>query len=263
VIDLHSHILPGLDDGSANLEESLEMCRIAVNNGITTITATPHMLNERFNVSKEKIFEEIARLVDILKTEKIPLNIEPGSEVRLNADLLPFLDEDRAMTMGNAGRYILLELPGEILPHGLDKYLFSVQLTGLIPIIAHPERNFEVQSHPEVLEQFVSSGTLLQITAGSLTGLFGSRVQKCATWLLKSNMAHLVGSDAHSADYRTPVLKAAYNLVKRKKGNDEAQNVFITRPEIILAGETIDTPEIKRSRGPFTFLRRLRSGGQN
>lgn len=239
MIDLHVHILPGLDDGPIDWAESLRMCRMAGAAGTKTVTAAPHMYNGVHVVSREDILAGVRELRDRLLEENIALDIAPGAEVYVHGELAGLLQEGKVMTLGDKGRYLLLEVPLDIMPRGLDHYLFSIHLAGVVPILAHPERNFDVQSHPEMLAKLISSGTLLQLTAGSLFGLFGSRAKKCAMKLLKAGMGHLVASDAHDAGSRAPILDEAYHIVKKTIGTEEADEVFVTRPARILAGESL------------------------
>lgn len=260
MIDLHMHILPGMDDGPKDMAESLEMCRLAAQDGTRVVCATPHMFNGVYEVSRERILAGVQELRARIAEEKIDLEIVPGAEVYVHMELCQFLDKGLVLTPGDSGRYLLLELPSDILPPMLDRYLFTIQLAGVTPILAHPERNFEIQTDPSVLVQTVTSGSLLQITAGSLFGDFGSRAHKCAHKLLKMGMAHLVGSDAHHALGRIPGLEKSYRLVKRTLGKREAESVFYNRPSRILIGQRIEVPEIKTKQGIGLFRRFGRGG---
>ena len=260
MIDLHMHLLPGLDDGPPGMAESLEMCRLAVARGTKTVVTTPHMFNGVFDVSREDILEGVSRLRRRLEAEQLDLDVLPGADVHIHIDLCRFIEEGKVMTIGDGGRYLLLELPSGVIPRGLDRYLFTIRLAGITPIITHPERNFEIQSDPGRLAEPVSSGVLLQVTADSLIGTFGSGPHRCAMKLLGAGMAHLVASDAHSPAYRSPGLEKAYQVVKRTLGEAEANEVFIRRPARILAGETVEVPEI-RARQRFGFLKKWRMQG--
>ena len=255
MIDLHMHLLPGLDDGPPGTAESLEMCRLAISRGMKTVVATPHMFNGVYNVSREDILEGVSKLRRRLEEERLDLDVLPGADVHSHIDICRFIEEGKVMTLGDGGHYLLLELPSGVIPRGLDRYLFTIRLAGITPIITHPERNFEIQSDPWRIARTVSTGVLLQITADSLTGAFGSRPQRCALKLLGAGMAHLVASDAHSTVYRSPGLEKAYQVVKRTLGEAEADEVFHHRPARILAGETVEVPEI-RLRQRFGFLKK-------
>lgn len=243
MIDLHCHILPGLDDGPSSIEEALEMCRIAFEDGIRTIVATPHMLNGMFPVEREAIFEAFLRLFETLTQKSIPIRILPGADVHLDQAVPGCLERGELVTVANLGRHLLLELPQDIVPEGLEELLFQVQLKGVTPIITHPERNVEVQQRPAILDDLVRAGSLTQITAGSLTGDFGSRAQRCALQLLKSGTAHLVSTDAHDTGRRAPRLSAARKVVAEEVEREEAERIFQERPARILEGIHVEPPE--------------------
>jgi protein-tyrosine phosphatase len=243
VIDLHCHILPGLDDGPVSTKEALEMCRIAVDDGIQTIVATPHMLNGMFLVDRQAILEGVQELSQILREESIPLQLLPGADVHLDPSMPSYLDQGKLVTIADLGRHLLLELPQDIVPEGLGELLFQVQLKGVIPIITHPERNIAIQQNPALLNDLISACSLIQITAGSLTGAFGSRVRRCTIGLLEARTAHLVSTDAHNTGKRSPRLSEARRVVEEELGREEADRIFLERPTRILEGAHVDAPE--------------------
>jgi protein-tyrosine phosphatase len=243
MIDLHCHILPGLDDGPASTEEALEMCRIAVDDGIRTIVATPHMLNDMFPVDRQAVLEGVQGLSQILREESIPLQLLPGADVHLDPSVPNYLDQGKLVTLGDLGRHLLLELPQDIVPEGLGELLFQVQLKGVTPIITHPERNIAIQQNPALVSDLIRAGSLTQITAGSLTGAFGSRVRRCTLRLLEGRTAHLVSTDAHSTRRRPPRLSEARRAVEEELGSEEAVRIFLERPARILEGVHVEVPE--------------------
>jgi len=243
VIDLHCHILPGLDDGPSSIEESLEMCRIAVEDGIRTIVATPHMLNGMFPVDREDVLEGVRGISRALCEASIPLQILPGADVHLDQSVPSCLDRGELVTVADLGRHLLLELPQDIVPEGTGELLFQVQLKGVTPIITHPERNMAIQQNPAILNDLVRAGSLTQITAGSLTGAFGARVRRCSLRLLRSGMAHLVSTDAHNTGRRPPRLSEARRVVEEEMGREEAERIFLERPARILEGAHVEAPE--------------------
>jgi protein-tyrosine phosphatase len=243
VIDLHCHILPGLDDGPASVEDSLEMCRIAAADGIRVVVATPHMLNGMFRVERRDVLDGVRCLSEVLRGASIPLQILPGADVHLDKSVPGFLDRGELVTLADIGRHLLLELPQDIVPEGTAELLFQVQLRGVTPIITHPERNIAIQQNPSILNGLVGAGTLTQITAGSLTGSFGERVRKCALGMLRSRTAHLVSTDAHNTGRRSPRLSEARRVVEAEAGSEEAERIFEERPGRILAGAYVEAPE--------------------
>lgn len=243
MIDIHCHILPGLDDGPATLEKSVEMCRIATSDGIRAIVATPHMLNGMYAVSAEQVLAGVEVLNSVLASEGLALQVLPGADVHVDKDLPRYLSEKKILTLADKGKHLMVELPQDVLPAEIADLLFQIQLKGATPIVSHPERNVEVQRNPEILCGLVERGALLQVTAGSLTGAFGSKAEACGLALLRRGMAHLVATDAHNAGRRPPRLSEARRVVERELGPDEARAVFEERPARLLAGAYVEPPE--------------------
>jgi protein-tyrosine phosphatase len=243
IIDLHTHILPGLDDGPSGIEEALEMCRLAADDCTAAVVASPHMFNGMFDVARGDILNGVSRLQGRLDAEGISLRIVPGADVHAVPDLARRVRGGYAMTIGDLGKYLIIELPQDVLPQGLSQLLFSIQLMGVTPIISHPERNMEVQADPLMMTGFVKAGSLVQLTAASITGDFGEVAQECARALITSRLAHVVASDAHSIDRRPPGLSRALAVVRELLPCDEAEEMFVDRPLRILAGEYVDLPE--------------------
>jgi protein-tyrosine phosphatase len=260
VIDLHAHILPGLDDGPEDWGESLAMCRIAEQDGIRTLVATSHMFNGLYHVARQEILTGIAQLKERLAGKGIALEILPGAEIHATTELPSLLKQGEALTLNNGGRYILLELPADVIPDGLDKVLFSIRTQGIVAIVAHPERNLEIQSNPKRLQRIVDAGHLAQLTGFSVTGHFGEEAYESAWHLLKSGLCHFVASDCHSLAGRPPVLSEAREAVQSALGAKKAQALFDENPQRVLSGEAIEAlPEDwdAMQRGKRGWFRRL------
>jgi protein-tyrosine phosphatase len=212
MIDLHSHILRGIDDGAGSLEDSLEIARAAVADGITLIAGTPHVRDDwptDAGVMEYRVAELSAELVEA----QIPLEVRRGGEIAFDwLGRLP-VDELRRFGLGGNPRYLLVETPYYGWPLALPDSLFSLRAQGITPVLAHPERNAEVQAHPERLAQLVESGVLVQVTAASLDGRIGKRPQQCARRLLEAEMVHMLASDAHHASVREVGLSSAAKAV--------------------------------------------------
>ncbi len=245
MIDLHAHILPGLDDGPAEQTESIELCRVASEDGIRTIVATPHVYHGLHHAAKKDTLAKVAELRQELDAAGIELEILPGAEVSLTADLVDRLEKDDFLTLADGGKYILLELPNNVLPQGIDDLLFSLRLMGLRAIISHPERNFAVRSDTEALSGIVEMGHLIQLTAASLAGRFGEETYLCARRLLESDLCHVVASDCHSLRGRPPILSEARETVRSVAGRENADRIFERNPARILAGDEIESPREK------------------
>lgn len=226
------------------------MCRIAVEDGIRIVVATPHMLNGMFPVERGDVLEGVQRISGALREASISLQILPGADVHMHSSVLSCLDRGDLVTVGDLGRHLLLELPQDIVPEGTREVLFQVQLKGVTPIITHPERNIAIQQDPAILHDLVSAGSLTQITAGSLTGAFGTRVRDCSLRFLRSRTAHLVSTDAHNTGRRSPRLSEAVQLVQEKAGSEEAERIFQERPARILEGAHVEVPEPLIERDP-------------
>ena len=239
MIDIHAHILPGLDDGAKTIEESLEMCRIAEKDGITQIVATPHVLNGIYTNSAEVIIEEVDKINKVLKKHKINIMVFPGADVHITPDIAQQVEDGQVLTLNANKKYILLEMPVQIVPPELDSLIFDLQIQGITSIISHPERNQQVQQHPDVLSGFMRKGVLMQLTAMSLTGDFGPDAEACSKKLLVNGLAHIIASDAHSPDKRPPVLSNAIKIAQRIIGEKRAMAMVSAIPKIIINGESI------------------------
>jgi protein-tyrosine phosphatase len=197
VIDLHAHILPGLDDGARTWEESLEMARMAVADGITVMVATPHLYQSR-SIDREQVNRKdiiLARLTQFrekLAAAEIPLEVLPGCDFPLGFEALHLLEQGLALTLNDTRRYLLLELPDTALPPALEDICFQLQSRGLTPIITHPERHILIQERPEKLARLLDLGCLAQLTGSSLTGGFGRRVRKIARQMVKAGYIQLL-----------------------------------------------------------------------
>ncbi|RJQ51436.1 MAG: tyrosine protein phosphatase [Nitrospiraceae bacterium] len=254
MIDIHSHILPAIDDGPDTLEKSLTMAKIAVHEGIDTIVATPHSNNGVFNIHPDKILGEVRQLNKTLKEEKIPLTVLPGSDVHVNFNLLDDIKSRRVMTVNNGDRYIILELPSFGLPPNLSDFIWDLKLYGITPIFSHPERNEAIQENMDMLYDFIRQGALLQITAMSLTGEFGKKAEKCAVSLLKHNLAHVIATDSHSVRRRPPVLSKALKIAIKLVGTDNALRMVVGTPSNIINGEQVSAPEPVKMRNRLFAL---------
>jgi len=237
MIDIHTHILPNLDDGAKNVEEALNLCRMAQRDGVKTMIATPHMMEEHYHYDPEVIILKFFELTHVLKKAKVNLEVVLGAEVHITPNLVQKVIDRKVLTLNNTGRYLLLELPFQRIPPQTKEIIFNLMLKKVIPIIAHPERIGEVQEDPNKLYDFISLGALSQVTAQSLTGKFGSKAKKCALQLIEHNLAHLIASDTHSTDLRPPGLTAAVKVAGKVVGEEAAQDMVTTIPQWILAGE--------------------------
>ncbi len=237
MIDIHTHILPGLDDGPEDWEETIEMCRIARDEGTEILVATPHFLDGRYPITKEIISQKVQELRDRIRG-KIEIRILWGADVHFTADLVEKIKEGIIPTI-NGSNYLLLELPFFLLPPNIEKLLFNLKLIEITPILTHVERYPWIKDIAPRLPQFIKLGAITQITAMSLTGKFGKKAKYWAIKLLMADLVHIVASDAHSLRSRPPGLSAALEVARTLVG-DKALMMFKENPEKVIHGVGLD-----------------------
>jgi protein-tyrosine phosphatase len=244
MIDIHCHILPNVDDGSRSLEESLKMAERAVEDGIQEMVATPHSLNGVYRIRTEDVVSGVAVLREALFANHIDLMLHPGSDIHLSTHMVQRIRSREACTVNDAGKYILLELPSQMIPNGVKDEIFALKLNDITPIITHPERNAVIQQDPNVLYELIQMGALAQVTAMSLTNDFGEFISRISATLLKCRLVQVIASDAHSAEDRPPVLSAAVERAAGMlKNYDEALHMVTEVPAAILSGRAPDIAE--------------------
>ena len=232
MIDIHCHILPGLDDGPQQLENSIAMASIAARDEIRVIIATPHA--DGFRVNQVTVAAKVNELNNELTKLAISLKIVAGYEIPYH--LIP----DLASTHTLAGsRYVLIEFPQAYIPQDAITTIYNLINKGLQPIIAHPERNSGILAQPDLLADLIDAGALSQLTAASVTGELGPDLQRCAIYLLSNNMVHFIATDSHSPSFRAPVLRKAHTLAKKLLGQQQADLLTIGNPGKILEARTL------------------------
>jgi protein-tyrosine phosphatase len=248
LIDLHSHLLPGIDDGAKDLTMSLAMARMASADGISTMACTPHILPGVYNNSGPAIRRAVARLAESIVQAGIPISLVTGADVHIAPDLDFQLRDGRALTLNNS-RYLLLEPPHHVLPPRLDDLIFGLQAAGYVPILTHPERLSWLEGHYDLIGRLVSSSVLMQITAGSVMGRFGRRPRYWAERMLDEGLCHLLATDAHNTEQRPPRMADARDVVAQRLGDDEAINLVLRRPHGVLndlnPAELAPLPQVK------------------
>ncbi|MEC5423412.1 tyrosine protein phosphatase [Virgibacillus sp. C22-A2] len=244
MIDIHCHILPGVDDGAKSLTESLAMAREASKQGIYKIIATPHHNNGSFNNTGENIIGAVNYLNGKLSEEHIPVEILPGQETRIYGDMLEDLEKGIVLPLNVTSGYVFIELPTSHVPQYTTQLLFDLQIAGYKPIIVHPERNHELIEHPDKLYRIVKNGALTQVTAASLMGVIGKKVQQFSHQLLAANLTHFVASDSHDLKKRGFYMREAYRDIKKNYGNAVAFQLM-ENSELLVSGQAIqkDPPE--------------------
>ncbi|MBY6037193.1 tyrosine protein phosphatase [Fictibacillus nanhaiensis] len=238
MIDIHSHILPGIDDGAQTMEDAIVMAEAAVEEGITHLYATPHHRNGRFENERASIEQEIERFKQELNKREIPLNILAGQEIRLYKELIEDLEQGYLLPLHNKVNYLLIELPSSSVPAYAADILYELILRNYHPIIVHPERNSEILENPDLLYDFILSGALTQITANSIVGNFGKKIMNFSHDLIHANMAHFIASDAHNTTSRGFHLAEAYEVIQNRYGI-EARYYLQENAEHVMKGESI------------------------
>lgn len=236
MIDIHAHILPSLDDGPETIEESIELCKVAANDGIKTIVATPHSKDGVYETKSVEILKAVETLNLQLKANQIDIEILPGAEVHISVGLVESIKSGDVLTINNGGKFILFELPFVFIPPGTDKFIFNLKANGIVPIIAHAERLSAFQRNPELVDQLVKIGARVQVNAHGLTKRASRRERKCAEWLLRNELVHFIASDTHSLKGRPPILSEAVECASRIVDEEEARKLVCHNPEQIING---------------------------
>ncbi len=237
-VDIHCHLIPGIDDGSQSWDETLAMARMAVNDGIGAIICTPHQLHNYSCNHGNMIRERTEELQKTLDDNGIDLIVLPGGDVRIENGMVNKLASGEVMTLGDQYRHVLLELPHEMyIP--LEKLLDELADEGLVGILSHPERNQGILENPSVLPGLVDRGCLMQVTANSLTGTFGENLKRFTEDLICQGLVHFVSTDAHSPKARRPLLRRAFDRVAELAGWEIATDLCCRYPACIAAGEDI------------------------
>lgn len=255
MIDLHCHILPGLDDGAQDLQEALDMARMAVQDGITEIVATPHTKNGLYSNDAETILQSTALFQEALDEAQIPLRVHAGSEVHVHFEMIENVLERNVLTINDERAYVLVELPIVNVPHGIESLLHELKVAGITPILAHPERNVVIRRKPELLREWIENGALAQLTADTLLGRMGKKMQVFATYLVQKQLVHVIASDAHNIRTRRPKLRAAYQRLTEIAGH-EVSTMFRENSRRIVQGRacTVREPVAEQKRHRFHWF---------
>lgn len=264
MIDLHCHLLPGIDDGPATLEDALALARMSAAQGITTIACTPHIMAGVYDTAGPAIRAATVRMQAELDRAEIPVDLVVGADLHIAPDNVARLRSGAALPL-NGSRYVLLELPHHLLPPRMDHALFDLMAAGYVPVLTHPERMGWIERGFEVVRRLAQAGVPMQITAGALTGAFGRRARYWSERMLDEGLVDLVATDAHGAERRPPLLAQAHEVVLRRAGPDRARYMFFDVPEAILADRALpDAPAVRepvrpaeRAAGPLAWARNL------
>lgn len=242
MIDIHCHILPYLDDGPQIMDDALQLATIALEQGIKKIIATPHTQNGEYSISVAHVKETVDLFNRELAKHQIPIVVSPGHEIRVTSQFESDLLQGKYLFLDKKQKYILIEFPINFVPSNVGQIVENLSYDGIVPIIAHPERNTIFYKNPKLLFELVEKGALTQITANSVIGKFGSKIQKSALKLLKNHLTHCIASDAHDTKNRVFYLKEAHIEIERKFGT-KINQYLLENSYLISDGEDI----LKRS----------------
>lgn len=238
MIDIHSHILPKIDDGAMDLEVSVEMAKLYLKNGYDKVIATPHFFDVMNSKSKEEVLNAKNKLEKRLAEKGIELEILLGNEIYFSYDVLKNIEKENAHKLNNSN-YILLEFPSTDIPSYTDEVIFSLQLKGYTPIIAHPERNSKILNNPNILYDLVERGVLGQLNLHSLMGLYGHRSMELAELLIRNNLVHFAATDSHSNGRRSPEVDKALKRLLKIAHKEKYHKIVYKNPEHLIKNERI------------------------
>jgi protein-tyrosine phosphatase len=236
MIDLHCHILPGLDDGATDLQVSLAMAEAFVADGVTTVACTPHIVPGVYHNSGPQIRAAVQQLQEALDQEGIPLHLVAGADVHITPDLASGLQSGHLLSLADT-RYVLIEPPHNVLPPRLEECFFGLLAAGYVPILTHPERLSWINAHYTTVERLFQAGVWMQVTAGSLAGAFGRNPLYWAERMLDEGRVHFLATDAHDTKRRPPNLSRGRELAAKRVGEGEAEHLVVSRPEGVLRDE--------------------------
>ncbi|TGD22744.1 tyrosine protein phosphatase [Companilactobacillus suantsaicola] len=245
LIDLHCHILPGVDDGSKDMQMSLDLARAAVDQGITNSLVTPHHMDGEYTNHKKDVIRKTDEFQQALDSEGIPLTVFASQEVHLTGELMDAIAQDDVLFMDESNRYLLLELPHSGIPEYTADMIFDLTTRGITPVIAHPERNHGFQEDPDKIYDFVKMGCLTQLTSSSYLGIFGKHVQKLTENIIKANLGFVFSSDTHNFKGRRYLMREAFDKLEKEEGPERA-DLYKMNAKNIINGDDIEELNIKR-----------------
>jgi len=246
MIDIHHHLLFGLDDGPPDLETSVAMAKMAVEDGITHVVCTPHA-SGMFVYDPPRIAEHLAALRESLAAESVPLTLGLGCDFHLSYDNIQEALAQPTKYAINGTVYLLVELPDFGLPHTLTDTFYQMQLAGITPILTHPERNPTLQKDTARLIAWLRNGLLVQVTTSSILGQMGKEAERMSHRLLSDRWVHFLATDAHNLTTRPPIMRPAYDAVAKRYGATYADLLCIDNPRAVFNGEPLGPQEEPRN----------------
>ena len=246
MVDIHHHLLPGLDDGATDFETSLAMARMAAKDGITHVVATPHA-NHRYPFDRERNEGMISELRAALAREGVAITLGTGCDFHLSYDNIQDAQQHPHRYTINGLNYLLIELPDHAIPPQLDESFYELRMAGSTLILTHPERNPTLQRNADRLKHWVEQGMLVQVTTSSVVGQMGSTAEKMAHKLLSDRWVNFLATDAHNVTRRPPKMRAAHDAVAAKYGAEYAKAICVDNPLAVFEGRTLPPQEPPRN----------------
>jgi len=257
MIDIHSHILPGLDDGAQSIEESVEMAKIAVKDGIKKIVCTPHLFRGNFNTGNFEIIDKKRQELELaLEQNQVDIEIYSGAEVHVSHNLIEQIKNNKQFLVVNQSSYMLIEFPSSHIFAGVKELFFELMSEGITPIITHPERNAVFTENPSLLFELIEMGALTQVNSGSFVGLYGKRTAEMVLRFLDWNFVHFLGTDSHNTRSMSPILSDALIRIQARMKEDVAQTLVWDNPQAVLENrEIVYRPNPKNPAGKEKSLK--------
>jgi protein-tyrosine phosphatase len=237
MFDLHSHLLPGIDDGAPDLETSLAMARAYVEQGVECVACTPHILPGLYHNTGPQIRQAVTALQTQLDDAGIPLKLTTGADNHIVPEFVSGLQSGRLLPLGDSA-YVLAEPPHHVAPARLEDLFFNILLAGYVPVLTHPERLSWIENKYDVVQRLAAHGVWMQITSGSVTGRFGRRPRYWAERMMEEGIVHILATDAHNTGPRPPDLWEGRKQAEKLVGTDEALHLTVTRPQGILSNKS-------------------------
>ena len=234
MIDLHCHLLPGIDDGSADMAQSIEMARVFADQGVTHVACTPHILPGVYHNSGPDIIARVRDLQRHINEAGITLTLLSGADNHVVGDFVKGLKRGHLLPLGDS-RYVLVEPPHHVAPQRLEEFFFSLMIEGYFPILTHPERLTWIEDRYDLMRTLVLRGVWMQLTAGSIYGAFGRRPRYWAERMLDEGLVHIIATDAHNLTSRRPDLARGHEAAAARIGQTEADHMVVTRPSCVLS----------------------------
>ena len=248
-VDIHCHLVPGIDDGSKSVDESLEMARIAAADGIQIVIATPHQLGNYVCNTGDVIRQHVTALQDLLAAKGINLRVLPGGDVRIDDTMFTGLQNGSVLSLGDHRKHVLLELPHELYLPTIP-VMERLRSLGMDTILSHPERNQGILREPQLVIELVQNGCFMQVTAASLLGTFGATCQQFSEWMLTNGLVHIVATDAHGSTSRRPLMRRCFDHVRELVGAATAEAVCCVHPAAVANGHQFQTSRPARANRP-------------